>query len=184
MGEFFQGWKRKAGLVTLVFACFFSAWLVCGYWVSDSIQFSVGHVFRVGIVSTRNSFSFAIDSYSDDERNGWHVLRLPNGTPIATTDFGGWHFDFTGRRPTHTKSELNASVAGGDISSFADPNAALSSPAAIVEDQEIILPSDWMIYQYHGIVIPLTLISAWALLSKTHKSTPKKTTEPIPEKVV
>ena len=37
--------------------------------------------------------------------------------------------------------------------------------------------------QYGSITVPLTLISLWLLLSKPRKSTPKKITEPIPEKV-
>ncbi len=38
---------------------------------------------------------------------------------------------------------------------------------------------EFWIVPYWSIVIPLTLLSAYLLLSKPHKSTPKKITEPI-----
>jgi hypothetical protein len=117
MREFFKGWRRKTGVVTLMLACVFMA---C--WVRSQTTYDVLSVCDCSVLSYSGDFCF--DYYA-----------RPNSHP--------------------TKWESGA----------------------ISRDMEFVgVP-------YSFVVLPLTLLSAYLLLSKPRKPVPKMRGEPIPDGV-
>jgi hypothetical protein len=113
MGEFFKGWRRKTGCVTLVMACILSiGWARC---------------------------------FTQPERM---IFRTRNWTSLPLSDFTVFNED----------GQLEFGI-GED---------------AIIQYQYMSL----FRMQYWTAIIPLTLLSAWLLLSKPRTPTPKPTVEP------
>ena len=106
MSEYFKPWRRKLGVLTLVFACVFAGW-----WVKS--MFTPPLPYRLQIEFVRNGLRVGIQ-----EAN---LSVMVVGTVTMITSTGTW-FDRFG----------------------------------------LTIP-------YWSITIPLTLLSAWLLLSKTRK---------------
>lgn len=92
MSEFFYGWRRKSGVITLGIACVFVVVWMRSYFVFDQMAFAYGHQ-QIVLWSTRGYF--AVDSFplsadepqwrewtshlesemTDDRRNEYGVQR-------------------------------------------------------------------------------------------------------------
>lgn len=176
MGNDFKPIRRKIGVVTLVMALVFM-----GGWVRSLI---IGDI--------------------------WHWRR--SNTNVQSFISNGGRLSWEGsQQPTQIDTEYLQSIPGGSgtvtmelvqldtfhSSQRADPTVYLNTGLPIPAEHwaycgfefrgyELdlggISTSIWTI-PYWSVVIPPTLISLWLLLTKPRKSTPKKTTEPIPETV-
>ena len=69
MGEYFKGWRRKAGLVTLLVACLFARFWLQGLSLQESLAVRVG-LSKYSVVTTPESF---------------YLTREYNGNPMRTT---------------------------------------------------------------------------------------------------
>ena len=151
MREFFRGWRRKLGVLTLLMACVFAAGWVRSYSIHDMIYGLVvlGH--------EREFHSILGDLMITTFQSG--QVRIPfyyesystNNNTMEPIEYGIW--------PLYVQhpSEIFRSTRhfGGQFISI----------------------------RYWSIVLPLTVLSAFLLLTKPRKSNQKKTLEPIPEKL-
>lgn len=166
MREFFRGWKRKAGVVTLVMAL-----PVMGLWVRSAI------VYERALIPCRKSIQYIASgghaffwAASEVEREGmfshfpteWqYVPYVPENYPDCCR-IPLWDMDST------TRWELNFCgfhFIEGEIDS---------------RDYTRKLRGSIWVFHYWSIVTPLTLLSAWLLLSKPRRTIPLKPSEPAP----
>jgi len=153
MGEFFRGWKRKIGLLTLVMALVFMAGWVRSLSILDQ--------FNIPCMST----SYGVFSIFD--RMAFTTLPdIPIGQGV---NYPVW---FTDPNPPANIEDFYSFK--WQICGFGVAEPTMSSD--LVKIELIIVP-------YWSIVIPMTLFSAFLLLSKTHKTTQDKLSQPATEKV-
>ena len=162
MGEFFRGWRRKIGCVTLVMALVFMMTWVRGYYVEDRIEFGEWResgnrryaVERIVYLS-HHGISYVANELFDGSwfasTPGWRATPIKSNGPRGTMMGGGtvWRWALCG-------FDLCYSRVGPDVHRVR-----------------------WTV-PYQSIVIPLTLLSSYLLLTKPQKSTSKKITEPVP----
>ena len=123
MSDFFKGWRRKLGLVTLVMACVMSIGWVRSFYVEDTILVHWGTESIFTILSEHGSASWC-----SSER----VVRSAKGTPYIT---------WTSRKAEEDISLLGLGLGFGTSSGKYEMH-------------------------YLSVVIPVTLLSAYLLLSK------------------
>jgi len=162
MWEFFRGWRRKAGILTLVMACLFMAgWIrsietqdqfVLCYDPPDYFRFISYHG---SLIWKRHYDMSSVQRvFPRFEQRSWSYAT--NKTADIDSPYA---IDFQGMI-TQSKSESYGFVF----------------TSVIIPDHKISL---WAA-PYWSIVLPLTLLSAFLLLTKPLPSTQKKTSEPIP----
>jgi len=162
MGEFFRGWKRKVGVVTLLMACVFAGgWLRsemndevvnCAFWETNhairsfdgKIQFrrAAPHYGTIFLSWDSIKASHKIEpkqDWEDDEDDDWKNYNILWRTDLVY----GFHYGVG----THKKFEARRLEL-------------------------------WNI-PYWSITITLTALSAFLLIKKPKTSTQKKTSEPI-----
>ena len=165
MGNVFYGWPRKVGVVTLMMACVLMAGWVRSPSLQDILRFPTGTHSSIQVTSACSLVMFiTIQSESVDERlTNLDLICFPVDKRGRILRFAS-NFDFAGTNDV----PLKAFHMNRGIRTFASNNFT------------------WQSYQvpYWFIVIPLTLLSAYLLLSKPRKSTQGKITEPVPEKAV
>lgn len=149
MGEFFLGWRRKLGVVTLVIAC-----VVLSAWIRSTSTVAIlgydGDFTSVCICASRRGITWT--SYTRpqqflSEATGW-TWEYVQGSEHE------WY------EPMFLEIEAYSWVFAGYIF-FWKQTTETACGGAIVN------------VPYWSIVIPLTAISAWLLLSKTRKLIPK-----------
>ena len=142
MGEFFKGWRRKVGVVTLMLTCVSAAGWVRSFIVADFIQFADYQlIFLSGATNVVISIGFANRIFSMDS------LSVKK-----TGILDAYYFDEP-RRIWRFR--------------FAGFGVATHKPGGIVSPNQQKMPSSWYYRIPHwSIVMPLTLLSAWLLLSK------------------
>ena len=167
MGEFFHGWRRKTGIVTLMMALVFAAVWVRSQFVWDSFNFKIGSNRSLVLMSRNNGIvgMSVVDRIEGSVDNPFHVaVKYP------TPDYF---------RPPAPES--GGFLFGTSVHQFPVLLALYGSPTVIVMTDGAVM-SCIGVPQW-GFAVPLTLISFWLLLSKPRNSTPKKIMEPITEKV-
>ena len=153
MGDFFKGWRRKIGCVTLAMACLFtSVWLIANLWCFELVS-AVGE--PIQIVTARKGF-LRWSSYMDINTTAapflwqsWPATQEqiePMDAPLMRIEWD-WHWVWReiefGHGRCHGSSRHKIGV--------------------------------WAV-PYWSIVWPLTLLSAWLILAKPRKA---KNTPPI-----
>jgi hypothetical protein len=149
MREFFRGWKRKVGCVTLLLACVFTAGWLRSRFVTDHITLTTK---AYPLITITNRLSILEASWFDDK------LKLT------------FH-----RRWTVTPITAQSKPS---------PNSKLffwwDTPPLSTGGREIHRGDSFAI-RYFVIVIPLTLLSAFLLLSKPRPSNQKTTVDVVSE---
>jgi len=169
MGEFFRGWRRKVGVVTLAMALVFMVGWVRGHYIDD--------IFCGGSGNGRSYYEFIFS------REG--VTWYWNASDDMDGGFGwtpGWGFYGFHRIPFDPFDRFVHPDA--DPMQFDFRWKWFGFDCARLHD--IGLPAYhhiWLLVPYWSIVVPFTLLSAYLLLSKPRKSTSMKITELVPEKV-
>ena len=157
MSDYFRGWRRKVGVMTLVMACLFMVGWFRSQTRFEYIDFSFGNV-TYGVTSMHSGLAFSrtmeLDPTSVLDFIDFKSVELfikpqdPfNGTPWSPGFQFDWRWDWAGFH-----------IGEGQY--------------ATRRDQDIMVP-------YWSIVLPLTALSAFLLLSKPLGSTQKRTYEPI-----
>ena len=160
MGNFFHGWRWKVGVVTLWMACVFMGGWIRGQSTVDELYFGKGK----GI----HSFSLFFG------RNGITLTRRT--TEESRTSNPNWYCGPLEPRESFYIFQPGLVVewrwhsCGFEAGEFHD----LEMP---------IWRMSWWNTPYWSLVIPLTLLSAWLLLSNSRSSNQNKTPESITEKV-
>ena len=161
MPEYFKPWRRKIGCVTLAMACVFAAGWVKSEWKYDFVTMTLRtSTFKIG--SLFSYIKFIRETALDKKRtqNTGPLLHWHSGnTSSIVGPKRGWDEGYTVERNSECFGFSNGSATRGG-SRF----------------EEWIVP-------YWSIVIPLTLISAYLLLSQSRISTPRKLAEPAGNEV-
>lgn len=151
MGNFFHGWRREAGCVTLVIACVFMGLWARSYYVEDwlvlpirsaptellSRPSGIAVVTVDGVPPEAYSAHFHWDAFQRD--------KMVFKEPLARLGKVDWRWDFGG---FHFSKEGQGQVIR------------------------------WYMIPYWSFVIPLTALSAWLLLSKPAKPKQKPVEPP------
>jgi len=149
MGEFFKGWRRKIGVVALVMACVFIAGWVRSFSMMDFML----------LPSLQGNDPRRLDRCLVSWDQCLVVLRegRRTGSYISSRPYGDL------RDRLFNNPALEWKWSGFGFGSGATKGAPLHSLVAV---------------PYWSIVIPLTLISAYLLLSKPRSPSQKTTIEP------
>ena len=169
MGEFFRGWRRKAGCVTLVMACIFVGAWARSLGTFDVINFPLGRDYAIAITSWENSFAVRIGW---DQEDSWDELIW------VARDYD--YFGYTDPKSTFYRFKQPIPDGSGCFVSW----YLLSSAGGIgvtPNDQTSDRRMLFVIAPYWPIVLPMTLLSAYLLLfSKRRSTTSMKTNDPEP----
>jgi hypothetical protein len=156
--EFFKGWRRKAGCVTLVLSCLFMVGWARSHRFIDGFGFHPNRETVALIASFRGRTIWILmhnlNGYVPSPESFYSSRELdPSGTyePFSTRD-ASWHW--------------HCRLGGFEMGRM--------NGLGIVCDQTVLMVPYW------SIVIPLTLLSPWLLLSKPRQTPPKQTAEPAP----
>jgi len=181
MGEFFKGWRRKIGVLTLVMAC-----VMMGAWVRSFGRMELIHICpgrSLVIIGSRNgslclmrsvyqthevAISKSITIFNSSLKRigvGCSSEKSSDETNIKYWTKENW--------PVHDTVSQSYWTFGGFL--FGTESHTTISD----EHDELIAMAP-----YWSIVVPLTLISLWILLCNPRDSTPKKIAERNSEKVV
>lgn len=173
MGNFFRGWRRKAGIVTLVIALLtLSGWLT-SFYRQDVLELCPDRSILCAtsgygvVMFSRFTFPTREAALSQSQVRGsppqpWNIGW--SSTPIKSA------FDPTKERP------LTAPDWSWRCGAFACGTAKITINLKSV----IHVDKAYVIIPYWSLVIPVTLLSAWLLLSKFRQSNPKNTPESTP----
>ena len=93
MLEFFYGWRRKAGTITLVMALGFVGGWIRSLSVTDSCQFPVRNRWHVGFVSHGGRFSCGWTDLKEPVRYEWRSFERRRSIAYQFHDLC---FDFSG----------------------------------------------------------------------------------------
>ena len=174
MREFFRGRRRKVGVVTLLMACMFTTGWVRSFGRQETIHICPWRSVFV-VVSSDGNVGFAQCCYDTHDvaisksitlfrsslkrfNVGWsteNILELHNQGEWWTGSQSEWHW------------KLNGFCVGQ------------ASHTTQSDEHDV----SHLMFPYWSIVILLTALSAFLLLSKPRPSTQKKTPEPIAPKV-
>lgn len=161
MHDFFRGWKRKAGVATLVMACVFMACWVRSDRIPDEVI----------LAQTRGPF---MDSAKFQSRKGILLLTYfdEEGIPLhwVRPYISRYRRDVALDDSFHRKPRWTFRACGFGVGTVpANESGWVHIPATTL----------WAIPHW-SIILPLTLLSAYLLLSKPRATTPMKTSEPAP----
>lgn len=154
MHEFFKPWRRKLGVVALGLACLFIAGRVRGQKSEDVIMFGSGKG------KTIHTLAFSRDGIKWQKDSSDHEYTWLTGWTSNSIEDTGRH-DPTKGYSDPQEVEWRWVLCGIECGEFHDQ----------------IYPTNrvsWWLVSYWSIVIPLTLVSAYLLLSKP-RAKPKQT---------
>ena len=152
MSEFFQGWRRKIGAVTLTMAC-----VVMGLWVrssflGDSLAFSVGGDRYLWLASFRQSLMLIVVRTSDTDFAG--LVPQWDTQPVIVADQPPWD-------DPNIEWVWRLGHYGYGVSSRPDQDFHVGM----------------LVFPHWSVVLPLTALAAFLLLTKSQKSNPNKNAE-------
>jgi len=161
MGEFFKGWRRKIGVLTLVTACAMSGMWIRSLTIRDVLAWKCFNV------------DFAIRSF--EAGLGWQRYSPsdPNTSVGWLTDSGKKFFYFD---PwwTYENFDVVATTSRMDWAGF---NFGSIEWTTLTDPPKKGAFAVWII-PYWSLILPLTLLSAYLLVAKPRVAKPKKFAEP------
>ncbi len=146
MGDYFKPWRRKIGVLTLVLACVFAAGWVRSPFVQDTFIFPFGMPSSLMLVSGSDRLIMAMFHIETDEAI---PTRLWTSEKASTMS---WHWNFAGT--TLTTSFPDHAFSVGDMD-FGIRNTNVAA--------------QWCQLPHWTLVVPLTLLSVYLLLSQPRK---------------
>ena len=158
MRDFFRGWRRKIGVVTLVMACLFLLGWVRSLTHFEGVSLPFGRKPNHFFVSWDSSLVWLKEYIGGMGPGLYPEFKSRSITGIDDRIFNSPHFEW----------RWNWSGFGSGVG---------------VDEIKVgnrIERTSLTVIPYWSVTIPLTLISAFLLLTKPRLSTPKKIVEPIP----
>ena len=167
MSEFFRGWRRKVGVVTLMMACVLTGMWVRSMSVIDNCELPVGK-HSVIIVFSYIHFCAVLAEHDPDFNSSsaqWLSKPTPQLTPVE--------------------------LAGASYENLKMPLKYRNHPPIVPKgrNQPILVPNISQDYRLIGMpfsywfALPLTLLSAWLLIIKPRPTTSEQSIEPKSENV-
>jgi hypothetical protein len=164
MGSYFNGWKRKAGIVVLILACIFMAGWFRSFRGTDYLYYYPSSIVKQECMSNRGSLRW---ERSEDARHivpqdqQWRLRwsYIPFAPPKDTDFFIG---EVTVRYGDEKPSETIWQCCGIEVGEY-----QLKTTSGTVRRNY------WQV-AYLWCVLPLTLLSAWQLLSRPKQLRPRK----------
>ena len=157
MREFFRGWRRKSGVLTLLMALVFMAVWVRGFTTADQIEFYPG-------ATTFHTW------FSENGNLGW---ESGDDFERTTPREKQWRLIWT-----HYQIEPELDFESGNIRHLRWMWVYLR--IYFRRQQSPAIPHLECYVRCSSIIIPLTLLSLWLILFTPRKSTQKKIADPIP----
>jgi hypothetical protein len=154
MGNYFKPWRRKIGVVTLVLACVFLGLRLRSLRMADTVAF-----LHAGSSKSLRSFDGRLEWHDDL----WISGNMPQ--PVRWQSMTLSHYQWIWSIEKDT-ARLNVDVAR----QFGSSQRELVQIAFMVP--------------YWSITIPLTMMSAWLLLSKLRRPKVQSAGEPVSEPAV
>jgi hypothetical protein len=166
MREFFRGWKRRVGAVTLLMACVFAMIWVISLYRQDVLRLSPSKSSLEYFQSCNGAFTWMryIDAHP------MFVKRQPLAWGAAAVTFSNediCHCHLINK--VKWRLSLLGAVAGEELTNVNFPE--YNGPATRVIAVKI---------PYWFIILPMTLLSAWLLLRGPRIANPQQSTEPAP----
>ncbi len=157
MGEFFKGWRRKAGLVTLAIGCLLAVAWMRSYMTKDEV--AIPALGRQHVIFSTEGALFWMAWEEKSPRFRWMSQPIPAAGP---------HDVYT--------RDLPFSILLGDT--ITALRIVLDEKDRLLDESDLSPPafSRWGI-RHWLLVIPLTLLSAWLILVKARNE--KRTQNPI-----
>ena len=153
MGEFFKGWRRKAGLVTLVMAC-----LLTVGWMRSIAEFDC-------FCLTGNSW-LHVSWFNVTIQSAEGRLTLFRDSP----DYGIAALWWSGENAKTIEPYDPLGVAEGIHIEWRRDWACFTFGAYHVLEGTELIRTDVYDIPYWSLVLPLTLLSAWLILIKPRKA--------------
>lgn len=164
MATIFYGWKRKVGIVTLLMACALMMGWIRSQSRTDSTLFPIDNSFALQLISHGGKLAirkcrnrFPIKPVSGDVD---HVQLSGGFLKIGT--------GFTVPIEEPPRDESGRPLNWWITDSWGIEYGCLDQRSISIENRWVTLVAVWRI-PYSHIILPLTLISAWLLLSKPRK---------------
>ena len=145
VGDFFHGWRRKIGIVTLVIACVFMVGWVRSHSVQDVLSIHSGRHTSESVSSVKCVLVWQQCQIDDAE----YMTALPEWTTYPFHSETKW-YDETGM------------VWRWQLCGFGFGEL----PSDLVEGVQ----ARYFFIPYWSVTVPLTLVSVWLLLSRPRKS--------------
>ena len=162
MGNFFHGWRRKAGFVTLVLACVLMAGWLRSLRIMNTTAFSISNFSLVQLISRDSSLTirktnakYPVRGIPD--RADRVILKAAEQPQTPTSRDYSYSFDEQALIGKGTPWIWSLDRHGFRIGR--------------VEDGEFSLTAIMLVVPYWSVVTTLTIISGWLLLSKPRKTT-------------
>jgi hypothetical protein len=171
MWSYFRGWKRKIGVVMLATACVFAAGWVRSKLIADSIELepvirtskSEASITYYNLTSMNNRIAWDELRYEfGPEENVEPGQKYPQGNTQSLLTSDGYVWD----DPEMKWHWRTVGIGFGEM---------ITEPS---ENWTTTTRQYFLIVSYWFVTIPLTLISAWCLLSKA-RSKPTVKPEPV-----
>ena len=164
MREFFRGWRRKLGVVTLVIACGFAIGWARSLHVIDVIIFPTGSQTAIAVSTAGYSIACRV-GFDEEGQQGFDVYQLSFSAYKPDQGYYGpihpgfedpvdWRFQWCGFGFGETPQQYRH-----------------------------FLRQSFLIIPLYSIVLPLTALSACFLLISPRQSNPNKPPEPIAPKL-
>lgn len=144
MSEYFRGWRRKCGCVTLVLACAAAVGWVRSQAIIDIMIFRTGRHWVNAIGSVENKLFVGESLDSASARDRFEYLRVPTSVSLFNQQTYEWYWHYGG--------------------------------FGVYESSELQSAGRFFTIPYWSLVLPLTALSAWLLLSKQRQ--PKAIEQP------
>jgi hypothetical protein len=155
MCEFFRGWRRKIGVLTLLMACLLAAAWVRSLIITDLICIPFGQLTEEVFVSEEGKLT-------------WQRIREEDPASVPTHLLWKCFYSGVGGVDDDDPPVSHCRFLGIEVGEYTSKQMGSAFPSAFCS-----IP-------YWLFVIPLTLVSVFLMLSKPRKSTQTKITESIP----
>ena len=153
MGEYFKPMRRKSGMVTLLLACVAMGGWIRSSTIHDTFTMGLGSSVQLKLVSVSRRLAVVLIEGDQDLSASFWMSQ------VASAD--GWDLNFL--FSDSSRAIVGSSITS-DLYSFASASIGFNSLSCAV---------NWCQFSYGAIAIPLTLISAYLLLSKPRSSSQK-----------
>ena len=172
MLDYFKGWRRKFGVVTLLMACVFAGGWIRSLVVQDHFMICWG---RTSHFLNSKGGRAQWDCYLDPAEGNPGTVNPTIDWSVYTPSQSATASHWNRKLNKWQRGWLGLKVCIGQVRRT---SGEIHTATGIVSINPRMLDSISCELPYWFVVVPTTALSAYLLLSKPRKSTPTKTVEP------